>query len=158
MPCATVLCPEAEWRTCLAFGAVPVLLVMPDAMSAKDGSAFTKKRDSFGNAASLESELGNRICSGTYLWKLAGTGGSWFLYDIVSCKFPPFPRWAAGPLGQRKPRPKASCPFLHSPPESSLSIDVLPSNGIPLRSNRFLFGLNVLQLCACVIYVCVRAL
>lgn len=72
---------EAEWRCCLATGAVFAIFVIHDAWSTKESDAF-EKRQAIMKDESMET-LSERICRPRLLWKLVGTGGSWFLFDFV---------------------------------------------------------------------------
>lgn len=85
MACAWVeISKDAAWRALLIGGAVPVLVIFRDALAQKDSAAFTKKRNSLGSDASVESHFNTLLWTSKYQLKLAGTGGTWFLYDFVS--------------------------------------------------------------------------
>ena len=72
---------NAAWRIVLGLGALPAILMLPYRVAnarAGNDSHFYKTKDRL-----FRSHLSAKLVLRHYGWRLLGTGGSWFVFDIV---------------------------------------------------------------------------
>lgn len=66
---------DTQWRLTLGLGAIPAAIVMYYSSGKEESAEFTQ--------AKSDTSLSHALKKGVYWYKLIGTGGSWFCYDIV---------------------------------------------------------------------------
>lgn len=72
------------WRTVLAVGAVPALCVFSVNGIRPEADRAVFKNRQLKDKSRFTSQVWQRLCSREYVFKLLGTGGSWFMYDFVT--------------------------------------------------------------------------
>jgi len=87
---------QVSWRVALCLGVIPAIMAIPDAFSAYQAeSLFSAAVDADTQAdnavASTSSKCGlwracrsSELSEGEMAWRLCGTAGSWFLYDVTA--------------------------------------------------------------------------